>query len=360
VHSIIDLRSDTLTKPSDDMRSAMYNASSGDDSYGEDELTNFLETFCANYFCKEAALFMASGTMSNQVAIRCWTQPGDEIILDDTYHINYFEAGTTVDLGKVHLNLCHTSDGIIRENDVLNALENKHRSALSSNVTLLCLENTINTLSGKIYPLEDMKHVYICAKKNNINVHLDGARLLNACAALNIDASEYSHYADSLTICFSKGLGAPFGSMLIGTKAFIDKARKYRKWYGGGLHQSGFMAAAALFAIQNNISKLSEDHKKALELARILQSSCGIKVKLKDIETNIVMFDISETGMNSDVFASELKNEVGVILYPWSRHTMRAVTSLNVSLADVIEAGKRIKIFLNNYMNKFSERHHYA
>lgn len=356
MHSIIDLRSDTLTIPSKDMLAAIFEASLGDDGYNEDYSTNSLQTFCADYFCKEAALFMPSGTMSNQVAIRCWTQPGDEIILDDTYHINYFEAGTTVDLGKVHLNLCRTSDGIIRTNDLLDAIENKHRSTLSSHSTLLCLENTINTLSGKIYPLENMRDIYICAKKNNINVHLDGARLLNACAALNIHASEYSRYADSLTICFSKGLGAPFGSILMGKKEFIHTARKYRKWYGGGLHQSGLMASAALFSMKNNISRLNQDHENALELARILQFCPGIKINTESVETNIVMFDISETGMNSADFIDALKKETGILLYSWSRYKVRAVTSLNVSLSDIIIAGNKIKKFFHRRINQFPNR----
>ena len=356
MHSIIDLRSDTLTIPTKDMLSSMREGSLGDDGYGEDCSTNSLQTFCADYFCKEAALFMSSGTMSNQVAIRCWTQPGDEIILDNTYHINYFEAGATVDLGKVYLNLCHTKDGIIREHDLLAAIENKHRSSLSSYPTLLCLENTINTLSGKIYPLDDMRNIYACAKENNLNVHLDGARLLNACASLNIHASEYSHYADSLTICFSKGLGAPFGSMLMGTKEFIEKAKKYRKWYGGGLHQSGPMASAALFAMQNNISRLKKDHEKALELARFLQFCPGIKINMQLVETNIVMIDISETKMHSTDFTDALRKETGVILYSWNPHMVRAVTSMNVSHSDVLTAGKQIQKFLYNRFRQFSKR----
>lgn len=340
---MIDLRSDTLTKPCGEMQEAIRGACIGDESYDENETVYSLEQFCTNYFKKEAAIFTPSGTMSNQIAIRCWTSPGDEIILDQSYHINYFEAGMTADLAKVHLNTCHNQDGLISESTLLQTIQNKHRSTLSSHPTLLCIENTINTLGGKIYPLDEMRESYHAAKKYNLNVHLDGARLMNACVASNTLASEYSRYTDSVAICFSKGLGAPFGSMLMGSKEFISQAKKYRKWYGGGLHQSGFMAAAALFAIQNNVSRLSQDHKNAKIFATILSSSPFIDIDRKSVETNIVMIDIKKINVSSWNFVESLEQDENVRLYPWSHNLIRAVTHLDLTSSQVAEAAYRVK-----------------
>ncbi len=322
---LIDLRSDTVTQATIEMRTAIYHAKIGDHGYEEDEETLALEDYCAKLFGKQAAMFISSGTMSNQVAIRCYTKPGDEIILDTSYHINYFEAGPTVDLGKVYLNLCHTHDGILTVESIKQAIANKHRSQLYNQPTLICVENTINTFGGKIFPLNALKKIYHFAKEKNLPIHMDGARLLNACVATSVTPLEYASYADSVTLCFSKGLGAPYGSILVGTQRFIAEAKKFRKWYGGGLHQSGFMAAAALYAIQHNIKQLAIDHQLAKMFAALINEINVIRVDLEKVETNIIMFDISKLKMDANDFTKIMKLN-NVLLYPWSKHIVRAVT----------------------------------
>lgn len=338
---IIDLRSDTVTKPCKGMLDAMAQASSGDEGYYEDDSTLELESYCAQLFGKEAALFMISGTMSNQVAIRCYTQPGDEIILDKSYHINYFEAGPTVDLGHVYLNLCHTTDGLMRVIDIEKALIDKSRSEIGNEAKLICLENTINTFSGKIYPFEEIQKIFEFSRKYNLAVHLDGARLLNACATTKIAPRNYAQYTDSLTICFSKGLGAPFGSILMSTTQIIEKARKYRKWYGGGLHQSGYMAAAALYAIKNNCLQLEEDNHNAKLLANLLQQdSLGIDVPI--VDTNIVMLNLERLGIKSNDFLP-IALAQSISLYRWSLYCVRAVTHKGITTHDIYCAADTLK-----------------
>lgn len=333
---LIDLRSDTVTKPTSAMLNAIMHSSSGDHGYYEDEITLELENFCAVLFKKQAALFMPSGTMSNQIAIRCWTQPGDEIILDQSYHINYFEAGPTTDLGKVYLNLTSSKDGIMRPKHIKQALNNKSRSEISNEAKLICLENTINTFGGKIYPIYELKKIFEFSNQHNLFIHLDGARLLNACAASGILPSEYSQYVDSLTICFSKGLGAPYGSILMGSHEFIRKAKKYCKWYGGGLHQSGYMAAAALYAITHNQNQLQHDNENAKLLAKLLSKNDYYSVYPKNVETNIVMLHLNKLGLTSDYFLNIVKN-YNILLYPWSKYTVRAVTHLGISKENIHE-----------------------
>ncbi|SEP37739.1 threonine aldolase family protein [Propionispora vibrioides] len=338
----IDLRSDTVTSPSEEMREAIYKAKVGDHGYGEDETTVELEEYCAKYFGKEAGLFMASGTMSDQVSIRCWTQAGDEIILDGSYHINYFQAGPSTDLGKILLNTCHSKDGVLRVEDIEKAICNKIRGNLFSRPALISLENTINGYGGTIFPIENLKEVYSFAQKQGIPLHMDGERFLNACIATNIPVKEYALYTDSISTSFSKGLGAPFGSIIMGSKNFIEKAKKYRRWYGGSLHQSGFMAAAALFAIKNNVQRLEVDHHNAKLLGSLLKSSKYLNINLETVQTNMVMLDTRDIGLTAKEFVS-LCEKKGVFLYPWHTYTVRAVTHLGISEKDVCLAASKIR-----------------
>ena len=206
-----DFRSDTCTLPTKEMRKAIYEAEIGDQGYGEDIATNKLEEYCAKLFNKEAAVFMCSGTMSDQVALRCWTESGDEVIIDESYHINYFQGAQSIDLGKVILNITKTKDGIIRVKDIKERLNSRMHDNTFTKTKLLSLENTINTHGGKVFPIEVLREDYEFCKEKGIKVHIDGERIMNACIATGLKPSEYAQYADTITISFSKGLGGPFG-----------------------------------------------------------------------------------------------------------------------------------------------------
>jgi threonine aldolase len=327
---MIDLRSDTVTRPSPGMREAIFRASDGDQGYGADACTLELEAYCADYFGKEAALFMPSGTMSDQIALRCNTQSRDEVIIDSSYHLHFFQAEQSIDLGKVALHVCQTRDGLLTVDDVKQAINRRHRGPLFDDPTLLCLENTINARGGRIFPFHKLKSVANFAHSQGILVHLDGARLLNACVETGVSAKQYAGLADTFSICLSKGLGAPFGSMLMGTQATINKARHFRRWYGGHLHQSGFMAAAGLYALQNNIERLKEDNNKAKKLAHLLNEQKDIDLKLNEVDTNILMINTKQIGVKAADIIGACK-ENGVLLYPWAQYTTRAITHLNVS-----------------------------
>ena len=295
---------------------------------------------------------MITGTMANQISLRCHTTSGEEIITDNYYHILYYESAPTSDLGKVSVNILYTKNGIIEPEDLKSALLNRYRSSLTIRAKLLWLENTINHYSGKIYPLEKIKQIYNVAKNNALSIHIDGARLLNACAANKIRPSVYSHYADSMMVSFSKGLGAPAGAVLLGDEPFIEKAKTYQKWYGGGLHQSGILAAAALFAIKNNTERLQEDNDNAKLLGNLLAEEKKIKVLLHLLDTNIVMFSVRNLNMSALKFVSILKSH-GVLLYPWDEYTVRAVTHKDISKSCVISASEIIRKVVSTLSNSY-------
>lgn len=337
---VIDLRSDTVTKPCAEMLKYMCNTEMGDNFYREDRKTQELEEYCSEYFGKEAALFTISGTMGNQVALRTYIQPGNEIILDASYHINYYEHSSTALLGAA-VNLLHTPNGIIHKEDLLQALKNRYRSFLTGKPKLICLENTINYHSGTIYPLTVFQEISFLAKENSLNLYLDGARLLNACIALNTNVQEYTSCVDSLMISFNKGLGAPMGAILLGNKDFIEEARKYQNWYGGGLHQSGIIAAAALFAIKHNVNRLDQDHINAKIFANLLAESSKIQINPSAISTNIVMFSLKSSTTSIETFI-QLAKENNILLYPWNHHTIRAVIHKDVNKNQIKEAAYRL------------------
>lgn len=342
----IDLRSDTCTLPSKEMRKVIYDAEVGDQGYGEDKITIELEQYCANLFGKEAALFMPSGTMSDQVALRCWTSSGDEVILDESYHLNYFQSGPSTDLGNILLNTVKTDDGVLHVAHIEERINSKMHGDTFIDVKLVSLENTINGMEGGVYPIGVLKEVYDFCRKNNIRLHMDGERFMNACVASGISPAEYATYTDTVTQSFSKGLGAPFGSIIMGTKETIDRAFRYRRWYGGHLHQSGFMAAAALYAIKNNINRLSEDHFNAKLLAKLIQDvhpdTCT-----SIPQTNILMMDIEHLNICSVEFVRLCKDD-GVLLYPYGKFKIRAITSMNVNEIDMYEAAKKINRIIDN------------
>lgn len=341
-----DFRSDTCTLPTKEMRKAIYEAEIGDQGYGEDIATNKLEEYCAKLFNKEAAVFMCSGTMSDQVALRCWTESGDEVIIDESYHINYFQGAQSIDLGKVILNITKTKDGIIRVKDIKERLNSRMHDNTFTKTKLLSLENTINTHGGKVFPIEVLREDYEFCKGKGIKVHIDGERIMNACIATGLKPSEYAQYADTITMSFSKGLGGPFGSIIMGDKETMEKARKYRRWYGGHLHQSGFMAAAAYYAVTHNVERLQEDHNNAKLLANMVSKHTN-KIIVNKPETNIVMMDIKNLNIKAVEFVDKCK-ERGVLLFPYGEYIVRAITCLNVNEEDTVEAASIINEIIDS------------
>ena len=344
-----DLRSDTCTMPTEEMRKAIYEANVGDQGYGEDFETNRLEEYCAKLFGKEAAVFMCSGTMSDQVALRLFTSPGDEVIIDESYHINYFQGAQSIDMGKIILNICHTKDGIIRVPDIEERINSRMHNGTFTQTKLLSVENTINSFGGRIFPLEVLKEDYKYCHERGIKVHLDGERIMNACMASGIKPSEYAKYTDTITMSFSKGLGGPFGSIIMGDKETMQRARKYRRWYGGHLHQSGFMAAAAYYAVTHNIERLKDDHRNTKLLAKLVKEE-NPEVDINEPETNIFMIDLTKYKYEASKFVEDCKKK-NVLLFPYGKYIVRAIVCLNVNRDDIKEVAKVINEELKKIVN---------
>ena len=337
---VIDLRSDTITKPSPEMRQAMANAEVGDDVYGEDPTINLLQNRIAKLLKKEAALFVPSGVMANQLAIKVNTQPGDEIIVERDSHIFNYETAAASFLSRIQLNTIQGTRGVLTLEQIKGAMRSK--VYYNPSLTLVCLENTHNKAGGTIYPIEEIKRISKFARKQNIALHLDGARLWNAHVATKIPLYEYAKYFDTISVCFSKGLGAPVGSVLVSSKEKISLARKYRKIFGGGMRQAGILAAAALYAIEHNIPLLEKDHENAKEFAKELSTIPGFKIDFEGLATNIVMIDISQRNESTTQILAKMK-KANVLLGEMSQTAIRAVTHLNVTRDEVLEAANRIK-----------------
>mgnify|MGYP000700969992 CR=1 FL=1 len=335
---MFDLRSDTVTKPTPGMMEAIMNAEVGDDVFGEDPSVNELERISAEMFGKEAGLFCPSGTMTNQVALRTHTEPGDEIILEQQAHIYFYEAGGPAALSGVMCKLIEGDRGIFTAADLRQALRpwNEHYPRTK----LVCLENTHNRGGGSIFPLATIQAIAQVCRDNDLRLHLDGARFWNACVATGISAADYAAPFDTVSVCFSKGLGAPVGSALVGSQALIQRARRFRKMFGGGMRQAGMMAAGALYALQHHRDRLAEDHANAQRLAQGLQHIDGIAVTLENVQTNLVYFQTPDD-IPAKVLATQLANlDVGVL--PTAPHTLRAVTNLMVSQTDIDTALDKI------------------
>jgi len=333
---MIDLRSDTVTKPTREMRKAMFSAEVGDDVYGEDPTANLLEKKVAKLLGKEASIFVASGTMANELCLKAHTSPGDEVIVERYSHIFNDESGAAAALSGVQLHPLQGERGIIYPQQIEKAIRDKNNLHLPP-TRLICLENTHNRGGGTIYPLDMVKEISQIAKKHNIFVHMDGARLLNATVALGVDPVEYTQYVDSVTLCLSKGLGAPVGSMIAGTVEFINKVRRYRKMYGGGMRQIGFLAAAGIYALDHHIERLSEDHRKAKRFAVALGEIPGIEINPERVETNIIYFKVKKRGWDARRVVEELKKR-GVLILRIQGSLLRAVTHLDVSEDDIEKA----------------------
>ena len=337
----VELRSDTTTHPTEEMRQAMKAAPVGDDVFGEDPTVNRLEELGARKMGKEAALFVPSGTMGNIVALLTHCKRGDEVVLESDCHIYYYEVGGMSALGGMIPRLVQGRNGIMEPGDVKAALrEGNIHYAMPA---LICVENTHNRGGGTVYGLDKLAGIREVADSRGIPMHLDGARIFNAAVKLGVDASEIAKYFDSIQFCLSKGLSAPVGSLLAGDAAYIEKARKYRKMLGGGMRQAGIIAAAGIIALEKMVDRLHEDHENARILAEGLSRIPGFSVDLNTVETNIVVFDIEGLGIGSAAFADEMAKE-GVKLTTRPPHKMRAVTSRMFGRDDLKLALERFAI----------------
>lgn len=326
--TIIDLRSDTVTKPTAAMRQIMAAAEVGDDVFGEDPTVNHLQEVVAGLLGHEAALFVPSGSMGNQIAIRCHTQPGDEIICEAGAHFLHYELGGIAAWSGVHARTINGTRGAITVEQIATLL----RPAVYYMPTtkLIAIENTHNSAGGAIFPIDEIRRIAGFARDHGLRLHLDGARLWNASAATGIPLKEYASVCDSVSVCFSKGLGAPVGSALAGSREFIERARRVRKMFGGGMRQVGILAAAALYALEHHRARLTEDHRHARILAEGLAAIAGVQIDLASVQTNIVMIDLTATKRDAATVVTQLREE-GVAVVPFGKHVLRAVTHLEIS-----------------------------
>lgn len=327
---MIDLRSDTITQPTSAMREAIVNAQVGDDVFSDDPTVNALEAYVAQLLGKESAVYMPSGTMTNQVALRVHTEPGDEIILESEAHIYYYEGGGSAALSGATCRLIKGKNGVFTAEDLKCVL--RPEDAHFPRTKLVCLENTHNRGGGRIFPLQTIREIAQVCQEHDFKLHLDGARLWNACVATGISEAEYAQPFDTVSVCFSKGLGAPIGSALVGSKDAINRARRFRKLFGGGMRQAGIIAAGALYALKHHRVRLQEDHTNAKILAEGLHQIEGIEIEPQDVQTNIVVFYTKE--MPAQTLAERLK-ERGVALLATGPNSLRAVTSLAIAQEQV-------------------------
>ncbi|MAP23921.1 MAG: threonine aldolase [Rickettsiales bacterium] len=340
-NALIDLRSDTVTQPSLKMRAAIQNCSVGDDSYLEDVSVNKLTDYCKELFQVEDAVFTTSGMLSNRLAILSQTHRGDEVITDYNYHINFFDSAAVASVCHVVLNAQQSTDGILTPAMIELAIHSKPRYYLFAQPKMVTIENTINGWVGKIYPFADLKKLYHWTSAHGLKLHLDGARLFNAHVKTKIPLAEYAQYTDTLSVCFAKGLGAPFGSILMGKKETMAQAKKYKVWLGSGFHQVGFNAAAALYALENNIPYLNFDHEKTLELRELLKSLEEITLHPNSGETNMIQFQLNE-GIKYEHF-NQICQKKGLLLFPWLKNKFRAVIHRDITHDDILKSYEIVK-----------------
>lgn len=322
---MIDFRSDTVTQPTPPMLEAMMKAKTGDDVFGEDPAINELEMMVSDMFGMEAAIFCPSGTMTNQIAIKCHTQPGDEVICDESSHVYQYEGGGIAFNAGASVKLLHGDRGRITAEQVLAAInpDDPHRAHTS----LVSLENTSNRGGGSCYELTEIKKIQALCKEKNLAFHLDGARLWNALVAKNETPKQYGEAFDSISVCLSKSLGCPVGSLLLGNKALIKKARRIRKAFGGGMRQAGFIAAAGVYALKNNITRLEEDHLHAKQIANAIAKKDFVKMILP-VETNIIIFELKD-GITAPDLVAKLKDH-SILGYAISPNRVRLVVHLDI------------------------------
>jgi len=333
---MIDLRSDTVTQPTDAMREAMARAEVGDDVYGEDPTVNRLQDMAAALLGKRAALFVPSGTMGNQLAIRAHTQPGQEVIVESKAHIVRYEQGAAGALAGVQLHWVVGDRGIMTAEQVEAAIRPKDPYSIPTG--LICIENTHNSGGGTIYSLSTIEKIRAIATKHGIPMHLDGARLFNAVAATTLPAATYAQHFETVSFCLSKGLGAPAGSLLVSSDTqLIERARRFRRMYGGAMRQSGILAAAGIHALEHHVARLKHDHDHAKKLARALQQIPAVRIAPQHVETNIVIFDVPDHRLTPADLVTQLKDH-GVLIHAIGGRSFRAVTHLNISTKQIDEA----------------------
>lgn len=323
---IIDFRSDTVTRPTAEMLEVMMTAEVGDDVFGEDETVNSLEAYTAGLFNMEAGLFCASGTMSNQIAIKCHTEPAEEVVCETQAHIYRYEGGGIAFNSGCQVKLVDGNRGRLSAEDiraVINPVD-IHKPP----TRLVSLENTSNRGGGSCYDIEEIKKISELCRQEKLQIHLDGARLFNALIARRETPGDYGVLFDSISICLSKGLGAPVGSILLGNNAFIQRARRIRKLLGGGMRQAGYLAASGLYALQNNVNRLQDDHAHAKQIEQVLKGLNYVK-SIMPVETNIIIFEV-ETHRTAAGTVAKLK-EKGVLAYAIAAQQIRLVTHLDIS-----------------------------
>jgi threonine aldolase len=320
----IDLRSDTVTRPTSGMLKYMFNAKVGDDVFKEDPSINELEKKAAAIFGKEAGIYCPSGTMTNQTAIKVHTQPGDELLCDVTAHVYNFEGGGIAFNSSVQAKLINGDNGRFTAKQLEQSL---HPYAdWLPRTSLVTIENTSNRGGGAYYTLKNAKEISAVCKKNKLSLHLDGARIFNALTETGEDPKDWGKVCDSISVCFSKGLGAPVGSVLLGSNEFIGKARRVRKLLGGGMRQGGYLAAACIYALDNNIKRLKEDHQRAKQIAKILEIKTYV-VNMLPVETNIIIFSL-DPSMPAEKFTGELKKD-NILVSMIGNNALRIVTHLD-------------------------------
>lgn len=329
---VVDLRSDTVTKPTPEMRRAMANAEVGDDVYGEDPTVNRLQERAAQLLGKEAALFVPSGTMGNEIAVKVHTQPGDVVLLDEDCHIVKWELGAAALISNVQLHTLPNQRGVVPIEEYARRIHPGDDHVPPTR--LLCVENTHNAAGGVVLPLEYMRAVWGLARRHSLAVHLDGARIFNAAVALGVPAQELASCADSVMFCLSKGLACPVGSILCGSQAFIEEARRVRKILGGAMRQVGILAAAGLVALETMIDRLAEDHRRARRLAEAIADMPGFRIDLETVQTNMVY---AHTDRPAREVVAHLQS-LGVLCLDVFAHTIRLVTHKDVDDTDIAYA----------------------
>lgn len=345
MNNFIDLRSDTVTKQPDFMKEAMFKAEVGDDVYGDDPTIIKLEKLAAKIIGKEATLFVPSGTFGNQLALFTHCKRGSEVILADSNHIIAHEVGASSIIAGVQLRSIDSEDGVIKPNEIEKRIRFEDEDIHFPSTSLICVENAHS--SGNILSLDEMNEIYTVAKKYNLPVHLDGARVFNAAASLNVEVKEITKYCDSVMFCLSKGLCAPVGSILAGSKEFIDKARKKRKLMGGGLRQAGFLAAAGIVALNDMSKRLNEDHENAKLLASELNKLPEIKVNLDNVKINMVFFSFKDNNIDTkNLVKYFLENNIKI--NDAENGLMRFVTHYWITKDDVFRVVSTLKDFLSN------------
>lgn len=335
---MIDLRSDTVTRPTKGMLKAMIEAEVGDDVFGEDPTVNLLEEKIASLFNMEKAIFCPTGTMSNQIAIKVHTQPGDEIICDESSHIYRYEGGGIAFNSGVSVRLIQGNRGRIRADDVL---QNVNADDIHQPVTsLVSLENTCNKGGGAIYDFSEIEAINKACKSNGLSLHLDGARLFNALVETKVNPESYGSLFNTISICLSKGLGAPAGSILLGNEEFIGKARRIRKVFGGAMRQAGYLAAAGIYALDNHIERIRDDHTRARKIEKILCSASFVEEVLP-VESNIIVCKLSGRLTQEDFLQRLMDQEI--LALGFGPQTIRMVTHLDISDQDLEKVETAIK-----------------